>query len=90
MDEFCGIETEFDLANRFQNQNLLVKAYRWLCWKPYYTVRAVVWLVGNCYRESKEDLHIGWIFWMAQADLKMNHWFTMEEVFNDVDLGDME
>ena len=57
-----------DIFDRYQNQNRFVKIIRWLRWKPYYAMLAPLY---------------GWSLCMGLADCKMNHVYSMEELYTE-------
>lgn len=76
--------TEFSLVNRWQNQNILVKIFRWLKYKPYYVLIGLIGAIthGGIHDECSrmEYYHL----MQGMADCKMQHWYTSKEVFRDV------
>lgn len=84
------------MDDRYQNQTRLVKAYRWLRWKPWFyalaVARACRWAATGCkplviseeceYVETRwSTIDLLWSLTIAEASIKMNHLFTMEEVW---------
>jgi hypothetical protein len=74
------------IDDRYQNQNFLVKFYRWLRWKPYFGLYFLYWFLKYLLKyKGKIPSGLVWLFWccaMARADMKMEHYYTLEELFN--------
>lgn len=77
--------------NRYQFQPWYVKLYRWLRWKPYWTVRSVIvfvlWVADGQRaaefvdggRMTREET--AWAIWSERnlADFQMGHYWSIKE-----------
>lgn len=82
--------------DRYQNQTRVVKFCRWLRWKPFYCVLGcwaiVRWAARGCPKFAEEPdwpmtrwEHMGmiWRLSTSEADMKMRHYYTLEEVLSE-------
>jgi hypothetical protein len=84
--------------NRYQNRNILVKAYRWLRYKPLYALLAVYNIIkyglklkteDSCFTSRRNYAGFIWDCYMGAAEMKMQYYYTCEEVFGELD-GDLD
>jgi len=68
------------MTDRYQHQRWYVKAYRWLRWRPLYAVLAL-----RAMARSKEDRAFMWRIYAGLADVKMKHYYTLEEARERID-----
>jgi hypothetical protein len=83
-----------NLDDRYQYQSRLVRACRWLRWKPLYWILAsyvvIKWLIiwqgkipaDDCewFSNRSEYVKILWRTVNSVADMKMKHCFTFDEI----------
>jgi hypothetical protein len=82
---------------RYQYSSKCVKIYRWFKYRPYYLVRAWISVISWCCAgmvipvEEREyfkypDDYIQHIFtcWRSVAEMKMEHYWTLDEVIKDL------
>lgn len=80
--------------DRYQFQPWIVKAWRWLQWRPLYFVLAclwmpvafvAVWFVDPWPCQTRwETLASVWRQFGAKAEYRMGHWWTLDEIIDDL------
>lgn len=77
------------MDNRYQNQSILIKIYRWLKWKPLYFAKALLFtfktifnknLLWDSYEKAYFRRNVLFSLILSKSDSKMNHYYTMDEV----------
>ncbi len=87
------------MDDRYQNQSRLVQAYRWLRWRPWYALLASLCVAHWLFSGAKLPVdvygaswlpnrrvyvaHI-WMIFRSYANMRMGHWYTTEEVLNEI------
>lgn len=89
------------MSDRYQNQCLIVKVYRWLRWKPLYAIYAYWilfrWMCSGAKIPAEEAewfktrrayaSHTKTLF-ESLAECEMKHYYTFEEMKEALDTGD--
>lgn len=78
-------------TNRYQYQSKFIKSLRWLKWKPLYSLIAIWyilwWLCKGAsfywFPNRGSFLKHIWCCYQSLASMKMQHYYTIDEVFND-------
>lgn len=83
----------------YQNKPKLVQIYRWLQWKPLYSLLycwwIAKWIIVGC-KMSDDYIPFGtrtqmikhmWVYHMALASVKMRHLYTLEEIIGNLKEG---
>ena len=67
--------------NRYQNQNILVKAFRNFAHRPAYIAWGLLWCTFVLFETwSFEDVSDLWCLYMGLSEMKMRLYYTHEEV----------
>jgi len=67
------------MGKRYQECSWLEKSYRWIRYKPLYVIKAVLIFIRSKNRRKYKFKSI-WRIHMSLAEMKMNHYYTMNEV----------
>lgn len=75
--------------DRYQKQHVLIKVSRRIKWKPFYFVKAASYILGTFFNrdilwdpDEKAYFKRSFIFGLilTEADIKMKHYYTMDEI----------